>query len=225
LWAEQQLVNTRLAVEAQTEIDEAAQRRRVAEALGGPIAVAAQRDQQSEDLEEEDMYLPIAAEAEAASLAAVAELPAAAEGRPARTEPDDTGARSPALIPTVPDIARTAARWLRPLVPPVVARAIDTTVAPMRTARQVLGQTFEEVEEVTFTLKRTHRVNAQSVSSSRTSPQAAPVASSTGRAEQPADQPTHVHAQRQHLDRLAALTSDQPAELCEPEGPRALPPG
>ena len=162
LWAEQQLANARLAVAAQTEIDGAQHRRRVVEA---------QRD--------EDMYLPIAAEAEAAAEAAsraAVQLPASAP-RAGDEEPDNlpvaARCRRPgsqaepadrpreggsALVPSIPDVARAAARWVRPLVPSFVARAIDTTSQPLRAARHV----FEEVEEITFTLKRTHKVTVHS---------------------------------------------------------------
>jgi hypothetical protein len=60
------------------------------------------------------------------------------------------------LIPTIPDVTKAAARWLRPFVPPIIASAIDTTTKPLRSARQV----FEETEEIHLT--RTHRVSVQS---------------------------------------------------------------
>ncbi len=149
MWAEQQLAQARMAVEAQTEIDRAQLRRRVNAALETAIPVAEPAAQ--------DIYLPIAAEAEAASLAAT-ELPAAAAkaddapNLPATVESGDVRAAPP--IPTIPDVTRAAARWIRPLVPSLVARAIDTSTHPLRTARQVL----EEVEEITFTLKRTRKI-------------------------------------------------------------------
>jgi hypothetical protein len=46
-------------------------------------------------------------------------------------------------------------------VPPFVARAIDQTTAPLRSARQV----FEEVEEIAFSFKRTRKVTVDSESS------------------------------------------------------------
>ena len=58
------------------------------------------------------------------------------------------------MIPSIPDATKAAARWIRPLVPPFVARVIDNTTQPLRTARQV----FEEVEEITFSFKRTRKV-------------------------------------------------------------------
>ncbi len=68
MWAEQQLANARLAVEAQTEIDRAQHRRRVAEALEPPLRASSERVSAAND---DNIYLPIAAEAEAASKAAM----------------------------------------------------------------------------------------------------------------------------------------------------------
>jgi hypothetical protein len=163
LWAEQQLVQARLAVEAQTEIDRAQLRHRVNAAIEGttrdpgPIA--------------EDIYLPIAAEAEAASLAAAESFDAVAtadaietENLPAVVGPRDTPAAQ--AIPTIPDVTRAAARWIRPLVPNFVARAIDTSTHPVRTVRQVI----EEVEEITFSLKRTHKITVEAEDSAGTAP-------------------------------------------------------
>jgi hypothetical protein len=58
----------------------------------------------------------------------------------------------------IPDVTKTAARWLRPFVPPIIATAIDTTTKPLRSARQA----FEETEEIHFSLKRTYKVTVQS---------------------------------------------------------------
>jgi len=142
MWAEQQLASARLAVEAQHEIDRELHRRRVVEAFDGPVQAVLQRPTEPG---EDGVYLPIAAEAEAASRAA---LPAV-DNLPARVEDE----RSAPARPTIPNVTKTAARWIRPLVPPIVARAIDTTTHPLRTARQV----FEEVEEITFSFKRTYK--------------------------------------------------------------------
>jgi Domain of unknown function (DUF4407) len=152
MWAEQQLAQARLAVEAQTEIDRAQFRRRVNTALEGYVTEPGA----------EDRYLPIAAQAEAASRTA-AELPAEAtepgvaetENLPATVEQRDV--RATPVIPTIPDVTKAAARWIRPLVPTFVARAIDTTTQPLRTARQV----FEDVEEITFSVKRSRRVTVE----------------------------------------------------------------
>ena len=85
MWAEHQLTQARLAIEAQTEIDREHQRRRVLEAFEGPVRASSQR---TFEPVEEDMYLPIAAEAEAASRA-VTQLPADAQtaGLPAQVQP------------------------------------------------------------------------------------------------------------------------------------------
>ncbi|OMC47017.1 hypothetical protein A5745_11605 [Mycobacterium sp. IS-2888] len=247
LWAEHQLTQARLAVEAQAEIDREQQRRRVAEALEAPRRASAQR---TFEPREEDMYLPIAAEAEAASRA-LAQLPTGAqdhraedvESLPAEIEAsgevDAHDERATPLIPSIPDATKAAARWIRPLVPPFVARVIDNTTQPLRTARQV----FEEVEEITFSLKRTRKITVDSESSD-------PVD------RQPADEPSrhgiqssrerHAHdevrrhqphssrplpggdaeglslAQRDHGRELVERSG--PRRLRAPDGPRELPP-
>lgn len=176
MWAEHQLTQTRLAIEAQAEIDREQQRRRVVEALELPVRASSQRHFEAvEPVEEveEDMYLPIAAEAEAASRA-VAQLPAGTadhlaqtpEQLPAQVDSSGTVAtdeteRGGPLIPSIPDATKAAARWIRPLMPPFVARVIDNTTQPLRTARQV----FEEVEEIAFSFKRTRKVTVNSESS------------------------------------------------------------
>jgi hypothetical protein len=138
LWAEQQLASARLAVEVQTEIDREQQRRRVVEALEAPVQA------QSERVAEPTPELP-AAESD--------NLPALAEGDAVEPRREGTS-----LIPTIPEVTKVAARWLRPFVPPIIATAIDTTTKPLRSARQV----FEETEEIHFSLKRTHKVSVQS---------------------------------------------------------------
>jgi hypothetical protein len=137
LWAEQQLASAKLAAEAQAEIDREQQRRRVMEALE-PAPVHAQ----SERLAEPTPELPAAEDASD-------NLPAVVEDEP---KPGTS------VIPTIPDVTKAAARWLRPFVPPIVATAIDTTTKPLRSARQV----FEETEEIHFSLRRTHKVSVQS---------------------------------------------------------------
>lgn len=162
LWAEQQLANARFAVAAQNEIDREYHRRRVLDAVG----VAAQPA--TLEFVEDDVHLPIAAEAEAASRA-VAELPAGTAARGGNapvpvTAVDQRGS----LIPTIPEVTKAAARWIRPLVPPIVTRVIDTTTQPLRAARQA----FEEVEEITFSFKRVRKVTLHSEESAAAQPQA-----------------------------------------------------
>jgi hypothetical protein len=134
LWAEQQLASARFAVEAQMEIDREEQRRRVMDAIEPPVPA------QSERVTEPTPELPAA---EFDNLPALVE----AEEKPGTS-----------LIPTIPDVTKAAARWLRPFVPPIIATAIDTTTKPLRSARQV----FEETEEIHFSLRRTHKVSVQS---------------------------------------------------------------
>ncbi|SPM26964.1 DUF4407 domain-containing protein [Mycobacterium terramassiliense] len=244
MWAEHQLTQARLAIEAQTEIDRENQRRRVLEALDPPARTSSRR---AFEPAEDDIYLPIAAEAEAASLA-IAPLP------PAETAPENLPAhveapgeveprheeRAAPLIPSIPDATKAAARWIRPLVPPFVARVIDNTTAPLRTARQV----FEEVEEIRFSLRRTHRVtfdaestdnSGQSSHQSESSP-AARIASSRPQ-RGPATHERYSSVRRVAAgeattlgpaedDRNAELVQrDGPRELRSPDGPRQLPPG
>jgi hypothetical protein len=176
MWAEHQLTQARLAIEAQTEIDREHQRRRVMDALEGPVRAPSRRTFESTD---DDEYLPIAAEAEAASRA-IAPLPAGAHDAgveapaestanlPAPVEPsgdvEPHEEHATPLIPSIPDATKAAARWIRPLVPPFVARVIDNTTQPLRTARQAFEGVFEEVEEISFSLKRTRRVTLNSES-------------------------------------------------------------
>ncbi len=137
--AEQELTNARREIEAQNEIDEEQQRRRVAAALDAPMQVTSER------VVESVAELEVAPPAEE-----LANLPALAEAREA--------AEKRTLIPTVPDVTKVAARWIRPFVPPIVASAIETTTKPLRGARQV----FEETEEIHFSLRRSHRVSVTS---------------------------------------------------------------
>jgi hypothetical protein len=232
MWAEQQLVQARLAVEAQTEIDRAQLRQRVSAALESAAPGA--------EPVVEDGYLPIAAEAEAASFAAT-ELPAAAAevdaretpNLPATVEPGDVPAASP--IPTIPDVTKAAARWIRPLVPGFVARAIDTSTHPLRTARQV----YEEVEEVTFALRRTRKITVNTEESAGTAPSSESTAIGGSDDDQIGAQ--HVAAQPVTSQRLSAMRVDDlsvaqpepqrglteregPPEVRAADGPRQLPP-
>ncbi|WP_374021337.1 DUF4407 domain-containing protein [Mycobacterium sp. HNNTM2301] len=241
MWAEHQLTQARLAIEAQTEIDREQQRRRIADAIDPPVRASSQRPIEPAD---EDIFLPIAAEAEAASRAIVG-LPAQtpdAENLPAPVERDVVAheERGPSLIGSIPDATKAAARWIRPLVPPFVGRVLDTTTAPLRTARQV----FEEVEEITFALRRTHKVTVESESSEAGARSGRPAG--TGESPLPArgfidsvrddaDRSPHPrlggpghHASslgKAHRSDERELTKrDGPAELNSPQGPRQLPP-
>lgn len=251
MWAEHQLTQARLAIEAQTEIDREQQRRRIEDAFEPPVRATSERTFAPAD---EDIYLPIAAEAEAASRAAIG-LAAQTGGLDAPDTEDRAPANLPApvarevgprqerntpLIPSIPDATKAAARWIRPLVPPFVARVIDTTTQPLRTARQV----FEEVEEITFSLRRTHRITVDAESSAggdRREPHSpASYSPDPGRgfvnSSRGDDSPVNhrqVGRQRHHRPSLrSAEGGDTPrlaqregaAELDSYEGPRQLPP-
>ncbi|HEX7826274.1 MAG TPA: DUF4407 domain-containing protein, partial [Mycobacterium sp.] len=186
----------------QTEIDREHHRRRVTEALEGPVHVASER--------------------EAVELAPVAELPAAPqtadspENLPALVESGGAVEKSSgSLIPTIPDVTKAAARWIRPLVPPFVARAVDTTTQPLRAAKQV----FEEVEEITFLLKRTHKVTVNTEETAE-QPQQLGSAVTTARAVVSSERPGLSARDPQ----VELLDRDGQHELRESDGPRQLPP-
>lgn len=228
MWADQQLAQARMAVEAQTEIDRAQLRQRVSAALESAMPTA-------EPVPDDDIYLPIAAEAEAASRAAT-ELPSATPetdaietpNLPATVQSGDAPATGP--IPSIPDVTRAAARWVRPLVPGFVARAIDTSTHPLRTARQVL----EEVEEITFALRRTRKVVIDT--EERAGPgSSAESAAVSAREDDHVDTPTVVSERlsARHVDDLSlaqraaqrGLTErDGPDEVGAADAPRQLPP-
>ncbi|MCV7192281.1 DUF4407 domain-containing protein [Mycolicibacterium brumae] len=241
MWADQQLANAKMAVAAQTEIDRARHRRRLLEALEqpeaadtldateAPAALEAPAAPAQEDDVDRNMYLPIAREAEAASLAAAALPPAGglsapvaaplparvAESAPARED------RGGLPIPVLPEVTRAAARFIRPLVPPVLAKAIDTTAHPLRTARHA----FEEVEEMTFSFRRTRKVTYDTGEA----PQA-PAQQAVSYAPHPADATGAIPVELQFLrpEPQAAYpthTHQQPAHQLPPQPAQATPLG
>ena len=145
------------------------------------------------------------------------------------------------------DNVKAAARWITPLVPQIVGRAIDTTKQPLRAARQA----FEEVEEITFSFRRVHKVTVDSEQSggeSAASGDAAPGGADRGWVD------SRFHRQARTDGRAAAGSAGAapiggvvgtaaalsghadrpereldaaagPRALREPEGPRGLPPG
>ncbi|PXX62990.1 uncharacterized protein DUF4407 [Nocardia tenerifensis] len=152
LRAEQQLTAARLAVEADAAIDRERQRTRIVAAIGGleigvaepprrPALPAAPADDREDS--------SVAAEGFTTNLPATTQALAPSTG----ATPKTGGGLELPLIGTVP-FTDTAARLIRPLVPSFVANAIDNATHPLRTARQA----FEEVEEITFTLRRTRKV-------------------------------------------------------------------
>lgn len=61
---------------------------------------------------------------------------------------------NPFVPPVLDDAARTIAGFVRPLVPPIVARVLPGGGGGTR----VVQQSYEEVEEVTFAMRRTRKV-------------------------------------------------------------------
>lgn len=235
MWAEHQLTQARLAIEAQTEIDRERQRRRVLQAVEKPVHAPSQRafdpgpdlapelaSGPASEPAGEDVYLPIAAEAEAASRAITQRFTPHPGGD---VEPHEE--RSTPLVASLPEATKAAARWIRPLVPPFVARVIDTTTQPLRTARHVFEGVLEETEEITFALRRTRKVTVNSEASD--AQLAAPGAGS----ETTSDRAEFVTSSRHGTDagRLSAgehqselTTRHAPPELGPTDGPRQLPP-
>ncbi|MGK8521375.1 DUF4407 domain-containing protein [Nocardia asteroides] len=201
LRAEQQLTAARLAVEADTAIDRERQRTRIIAAIGGIEIGITEPPRRPE--------LPAAAADDRKDSAmpneATPNLPAPVTvDPPAVAAPRSGGGLELPLIGTVP-FTDTAARLIRPLVPSFVADAIDTATNPLRTARQA----FEEVEEITFTLRRTRKVTVDGQSSH---PQAVGYPLHTG-------SPEIAHAQH-----VASTVVD--ADYSTPQTPRysSLPP-
>lgn len=230
MWAEQQLASARMAVEAQLEIDREQQRRRVVEETRPAVTARSERVPQAAI---EDVYLPIAAEAEAASLYP-AELPAV----PAVVEVEDDASdergverSGGSLIPALPDVTRAAVRWIRPLVPPIVISAIDTTTKPLRGVRQI----FEETEEIHISMKRTHRVSTHVEETEEVVPESGSVSSGVGRRKATTverDEPEYdslgaadVSPAMARGEERAELAGGRTREVRGRRGPRELPPG
>ncbi|BDT84280.1 DUF4407 domain-containing protein [Nocardia cyriacigeorgica] len=219
LRADQQLTAARLAVEADTAIDRERQRTRVIAAIGGleigitepsrravgagataelpagaPAADRKDPTVSHDGIAPTNLPAPVGANAIAPAPGALA-VPAKA---PAKAEPaGERGGLELPLIGQVP-FTDTAARWIRPLVPSFVANAIDTATHPLRTARQA----FEEVEEITFTLRRTRKVTVDSEDS------AAQAAPQLGYQVPPGYQLTPGTPEYWHAQRIAAAAVD-----------------
>jgi hypothetical protein len=126
------------------------------------------------------------------------------------------------------------------LVPGFVARAIDTSTHPLRTARQVI----EEVEEITFSLKRTRKLTVDTEESvgTRRARRSAPITSEDARDDgdfgvhHAASQPLSPHrvsakpvddiylASGRRESKRELTERDAPAQLRGNDGPRQLPP-
>ncbi|WP_194816662.1 DUF4407 domain-containing protein [Nocardia sp. XZ_19_385] len=243
LRAEQQLTAARLAAEADTAIDRERQRTRVIAALGG-LEIGVNEPERLGPA-------PRPAELPAGKDSTVSSnLPATVSPQPLARTGELVPHQSPApkygglelpIIGQVP-FSDTAARFIRPLVPSFVANAIDTATHPLRTARQA----FEEVEEITFTLRRTRKVtvdtqdsHAPAMTAPQTgyqlppnSPQSHHIAATVVDAdytqqphysalpESPAPQSTPLP----DADRHDKLSAPKKRQLLGRRGPRELPP-
>ncbi|WP_330251389.1 DUF4407 domain-containing protein [Nocardia sp. NBC_00565] len=257
LRAEHQLTAAQLAVEADTAIDRERQRTRIIAAIGGlqigitepphgELPAGSAGDREDSSVSQEGYVTPnlpatVSAGALAPTSGAGAVVPQVAAQVP--TAPQTGGGLELPIIGTVP-FTDTAARWIRPLVPSFVANAIDTATHPLRTARQA----FEEVEEITFTLRRTRKVTIDTQDSHAPAmSQAAGYQLQPGSAEAwhaqrvaanvvDADyqQPAHYSALPQTTvqqgyglppaDRHDELSAQHRGELQNRPGPRELPP-
>ncbi|GAA5046837.1 DUF4407 domain-containing protein [Nocardia callitridis] len=156
LRAAKQLTATKLEIEADNAIERERQRTRIIAAIGGieigvneptPTSARPSGPKTLSGTPTKDAHMP--------NDETPTHLPASVRSTeivaPARA--DSGGGLELPLIGTVP-FTDTAARFIRPLVPSFVANAIDTATHPLRTARHA----FEEVEEITFTVRRTRKV-------------------------------------------------------------------
>ncbi|MEV0551598.1 DUF4407 domain-containing protein [Nocardia salmonicida] len=167
LRAEHELTAAQLAIEADTVIDRERQRTRIIAAIGG-FELGFSEPHRKDDSVSLEPNVPSQLPAgyvqhalptgPAGTLVPAHQAPAQHAPAPA---PTGGGGLELPIIGTVP-FTDTAARWIRPLVPSFVANAFDSATHPMRTARQA----FEEVEEVTFTLRRSRKVTVDTQDSS-----------------------------------------------------------
>ncbi|MFE9788438.1 DUF4407 domain-containing protein [Nocardia salmonicida] len=167
LRAEHELTAAQLAIEADTVIDRERQRTRIIAAIGGFELGFSEPHRKDDSVSLEPnvtSQLPAGygrhalPTGPAGTLVPAHQAPAQQAPAPA---PTSGGGLELPIIGTVP-FTDTAARWIRPLVPSFVANAFDSATHPMRTARQA----FEEVEEVTFTLRRSRKVTVDTQDSS-----------------------------------------------------------
>jgi hypothetical protein len=156
-------------------------------------------------------------------------MPDVSDNLPSRVDDDRPGRP---LIPAIPDVTRAAVRWIRPLVPPIIANAIDTTTKPLRGVRQI----FEETEEIHFSMRRTHRVSThveetEDVVGERVSDAGAGPRKATVQRDDrghgydrldPADRTAHAMTGSKGQ---AGLAGKDTRELRGYSGPRELPPG
>ncbi len=204
--AEHELTAAQLAIEADTVIDRERQRTRIIAAIGG-FELGFTEPHRKDDSVSLEPNVPAQLPAGYAQQA----LPTGTSGAlvPAHQPPAPSGGGLELpIIGTVP-FTDTAARWIRPLVPAFVANAFDSATHPMRTARQA----FEEVEEVTFTLRRTRKVTVDTQDSSSPQPAAYQLPG------QPAQGflPPGAYPQQQYAQQIASNVVDAPASRFHPD--------
>lgn len=231
LRAEQQLSAARLAVEADAAIDRERQRTRIVAAIGG-LEIGIAEPRQGEDRR---AALPAAETPEGSMTPNLPATTPALTPATQATPPKSPGGLELPIIGTVP-FTDTAARWIRPLVPAFVANAIDTATHPLRTARQA----FEEVEEITFTLRRTRKVTVDTQDShhpggyqltpgSPEARQAHQIAATVVDADYPHPTHTALHPATTHTGLPTATAQDELPTRHTPQlpgrpHPRELPP-
>ncbi|MFC4376550.1 DUF4407 domain-containing protein [Nocardia halotolerans] len=174
LRAEHELTAAQLAIEADTVIDRERQRTRIIAAIGGFELGFTEPHRKDDSVALEPnvpsqlpagyhpQVLPQANRPQAGALMPAQQPPQ--QPAPAQAPTGGGGLELP-IIGTVP-FTDTAARWIRPLVPSFVANALDSATHPLRTAKQA----FEEVEEVTFTLRRSRKVTVDTQDSQQPQP-------------------------------------------------------
>lgn len=217
LRADQELATARLAVHADTAIDREQQRRRIVAAIGG-VEIGVTAPQRRAVAEFEALAELPAAQSQEGTVSTPPNLPAPRTSSALEPAKKGGGLELP-IIGTVP-FTDIAARWIRPLVPSFVTDAIDTATHPVRTVRQV----FEETEEITFTLRRTHKITVDSTESGG---QGDPSSGGTVIDADPHDPVLSQDSDARSLsttDRLDALTARPGITELEYRGPQELPP-
>jgi hypothetical protein len=221
LRAEHELTAAQLAIEADTVIDRERQRTRIIAAIGGFELGFTEPHRKDDSVSLEPnvtSQLPAGYVGHAlpAGNAGTLAHQAPTQQPPAQAPTSGGGLELP-IIGTVP-FTDTAARWIRPLVPAFVANAFDSATHPMRTARQA----FEEVEEVTFTLRRTRKVTVDTQDSA----QQQQVPAGYHVQGQPAQGflPPGTYPQQPYAQQIASNVVDAPSSRFHPD-PRQYPSG
>ncbi|MFD3595425.1 DUF4407 domain-containing protein [Nocardia sp. NPDC058640] len=208
--AEHELTAAQLAIEADTVIDRERQRTRIIAAIGGFELGFSEPHRKDDSVSLEPnvtSQLPAGYVQHALPTGTSGALVPAQQ---APVQPAPSGGLELPIIGTVP-FTDTAARWIRPLVPAFVANAFDSATHPMRTARQA----FEEVEEVTFTLRRTRKVAVDTQDSS--APQAVPAGYQLQGQPVQGFLPPGAYQQQPYAQQIASNVVDAPSSRFHPD--------